>query len=375
MSLALETAFSTPPARCRRWIRRAGPSNFRVLREGRTVVACLDLIAMGQWFGGRAVPMTGVAGVAVPPEHRARGHGSTLMREAVREMAARGAALSVLYPATQPVYRRAGYGQAGTRLQYTRSAEAFDGRERSPAVRPALPRDLAAAKRVYREVARASSGLLDRTPYMWWRAFGGQDREFRTFVVGDGRPEGYVVLKQEKRTPPGPPYDLVLLDHAFATPAAGRRILSFLAAHRSLAGDVKWCGGPSDPLLSLLAEQTGEPVRPIRWMARVLDVGRALGARGYPPGLSAEVHLAVEDRVLEGNAGRWVLRVSGGRGRAARGGRGRVAVSVEALAPLFTGFRSPLEQRAVGGVEGPDGDLEALGAAFAGPAPWIREMF
>src|SRR5687767_2717414 len=83
---------------------KAVHDNFRLVRRGRTVVGGLHIIRMGQWFGGASVPMAGIAGVAVDPQHRAGGAGSELIRSTLQDLHADGFALSVLYPATQPVY-------------------------------------------------------------------------------------------------------------------------------------------------------------------------------------------------------------------------------------------------------------------------------
>ena len=45
------------------------------------------------------------------------------------------------------------------------------------------------------------------------------------------------------------------------------------------------------------------------------------------------------------------------------------------LAALYTGYQSPFALRGLGRLDGPDGDLEALGALFAGPAPCMRDGF
>src|SRR5439155_7675595 len=139
----------------------------------------------------------------------------------------------------------------------------------------------------------------------------------------NGATEGYVFFTprphvQDMR------YDLAVSDLTALTPGAGRRLLAFLAAHRSLADRAIWNGSPAEPLLGLLAEQHFEVVGVERWMLRVVDVARALEARGYPAGLEAELQLDVRDDRLPGNAGRWVLEVSEGRGRVRSGGRGRV---------------------------------------------------
>ena len=68
---------------------------------------------MRQWWHGRAVPMAGVGGVKVAPEQRGRGTGRALMTEVLRVIADRGYPLSVLYPATAPLYRSLGWELAG----------------------------------------------------------------------------------------------------------------------------------------------------------------------------------------------------------------------------------------------------------------------
>jgi predicted acetyltransferase len=52
-----------------------------------------------------------------------------------------------------------------------------------------------------------------------------------------------------------------------------------------------------------------------------------------------------------------------------------VRCDIRTLASVYTGFSSPEEARTWGDLEGPPAALAALGAAFAGPPPWIREMF
>jgi predicted acetyltransferase len=52
-----------------------------------------------------------------------------------------------------------------------------------------------------------------------------------------------------------------------------------------------------------------------------------------------------------------------------------VKADARGLAPLYTGYHSPFELRAAGRLDGPDSDLERLGAIFAGPAPWMRDGF
>ncbi len=123
------------------WARREGQANMRVARVGDEVVGGLTVQRMGQWFGGRSVPMGGVRAVAVAPEHRGCGIASSLLRVALREMYEDGVALSALYPATQTVYRKSGYAPAGLRTGYRVPAGAIDVDGRKGRVRPIEPED------------------------------------------------------------------------------------------------------------------------------------------------------------------------------------------------------------------------------------------
>jgi predicted acetyltransferase len=117
--------------------------------------------------------------------------------------------------------------------------------------------------------------------------------------------------------------------------------------------------------------------RPISldWMLRVVDVRKALEARGYPRGVEAQLHFDIEDDMLPENNGKVTLSVSGGRGEVREGGEGRIKMHVRDLAAVYTGFASPFEQAVLGKVSGPNEDLWAAGAVFAGPRPWMADIF
>jgi predicted acetyltransferase len=110
-------------------------------------------------------------------------------------------------------------------------------------------------------------------------------------------------------------------------------------------------------------------------MLRVVDVERALSERGYPTGLDAELHLAIADDIVPANNASFVLRVAGGKGEVARGGRGSVKVDVRGLAPMYTGLLGAEELKATGYIEGPDDELAIATAIFGGPAPWLADFF
>ena len=359
------------------WIQNAGLGHLRTLRaaEGGPIEASLLRIPMGQYFGGRSVPLVGIAGVGVAPEARGRGIAGRLMAEAVREIAAEGVPLSGLYPATQPLYRRVGYEQAGHRFEYRLPVRNVDSRERGMRVRPVEPSDKAAIRECYAEFARRFDGPLERGEYLWGRVEKMRETVYYGFaaVNDSGAIEGYLYLAQTRKPERGR-QDIAVSDIAFRTAAAGRRLLGFLADFSSMADDIVFFGGPMHPLCTLLAEQRYHVSIRDYWMIRVTDLPKAIAARGYRCE-SAEVHLDIRDDLLPQNAGKWVVRVRDGVGQAERGGRGDLSLDVGALASFYTGLYTPEQLAMLGRCTGEATKLRAAAGLFAGTTPWMSDMY
>ena len=97
----------------------------------------------------RDLRMAAVAGVAVAPEDRGRGTGRALMTALLDHIAADSYPLSMLYPATMPLYRSLGWELAGH--TYAAAIPARSLRTITPpqtsALRRATPGDAAAVRR------------------------------------------------------------------------------------------------------------------------------------------------------------------------------------------------------------------------------------
>jgi len=370
-------AFATPgDPNVRRWFEKCKPSDFRVARDGAEVVGGLLLLPMGQWFGGRVVPMTGVAAVCVAAEHRSRGAAGALMRAAVVDLRAAGVPISALYPATQAVYRAAGYERAGAEYRIALTTREIDVVDRALSLRSATSADEPTMRAGYDRRARLSAGNLDRPEAIWDQIFHPIGVVSQAYLVeGPNGVEGHVVC--QKRMQPDGEAKLWCPDVVALTPAAARRIATFFADHKSMIYEVGWRGSAGDPVLAVLREQSLVHARLWDWfMLRILDVAKAIESRGYAPNVAAEVHLdVVADDVLPQNVGRWIVRVGDGAARVERGGRGSLRCSIRGLAPLYTGFQSAAELRASGFVDGDDASIAAACAVFAGPSPWMAEHF
>jgi predicted acetyltransferase len=360
------------------WVEREGPDNIRVARSDHGVAGGLIRQPMGQWFGGRSVSMGAIRAVGVAPQFRGARVGSQLMRAILEESHRDGIHLSTLYAATQPIYRRCGFERAGVRLMYGLPAQSIDLCDRTLTVRPIEPSDYEKIYEAYTARAASTAGNLDRTWWMWQRIFDPLPPGRRTYgylVEQDGRVDAYAVYTQKGGDPTSHANELALADLVVLTPEAGRRLLTFLADHRSMVGTITWCGAPAEPMLYLLAEYTCKVVDRMDWMLRIVDVRGALEARGYPPALAGELHLDIRDDIIADNNRRFVLEVAESRGHVREGGRGDVRVDIRALAVLYAGHLSPMELKVIGYIDGPGEQVAATARFFAGPSPWMPDVF
>ncbi len=376
-------AFAGPQDKSEEWVRAGGPENLRVLRDRSGPAACLLRVPMGQFFGGRSVPMVGIAGVAVGPESRGRGLARRIMQESMRELAAEGVPLSALYASTQALYRQVGFEQAGHWFGVRLPLHRIDVREKGRALRALGDADMPAVHECYRAFASRFSGPLDRGPYVWKRVRVMRDEVYHGFGIegAGGGLDGYVFLTQRRKPETGR-HDVVLTDLVFLTPEAGRQLLAFLGDFATVGDDAVFMAGPVHPALTLLGQQKYDVQKRDYWMLRVVDVKRAIEARGYAKAVAATVRFEIVDDLIEANTGTWTVRIEGGRATAARGPGGSagnggesVRCNIRGAAALYSGFLTGREAALAGLVEGPGEALDSATAIFSGGTPWMADMF
>ncbi len=241
-------------------------------------------------------------------------------------------------------------------------------------VRAFTPSDVDTVRALYDRAAAGENGMIDRAPFIWDRRMRLPDHDVRGFIVeGESGPEGYSFLYQDKST--GLRSSLHVTDHVAVTGAALRTLVELYADHRSMGSYVEWFGRLSDPLLMVLRETRTKVELFFPWMIRIVDVERAFAERGYPVGLDTEIHLAVKDELIASNDDRFIVRIGGERAEVRRGGEGRIATGVRGLASIWSGFLTPATARQCGLLDGPEEELARAAAVFAGPAPWMPDMF
>jgi predicted acetyltransferase len=244
---------------------------------------------------------------------------------------------------------------------------------------PWNPCDLGEIQTCYHRLATSTNGLIDRTD-RWWRrrVLAPGDRPLYGYLArASGQVGGYVVFEPEPArgnfsySYSLACHDLVWLDHA----AAGQ-LLDFAAGHRSVGVDLVWVGSIEEPLFNLVDFQEIQILESSRWMVRLIDVPKALEARGYPQGVRAAVTLDVADPDLPGNHQVMRFEVAEGRARVTPGGGGGVVrLDIGTLAAVYTGWLSARDAVRTGRLEGDRDDVAALEASFGGPKPWMLDRF
>ena len=344
--------------------------------DGARLIGTARYLDMRQWWHGRSLPMAGVAGVKVAPEARGRGVGKALMSELTGLIAGRGYPVSVLYPATTPLYRALGWELAGGLYLATVPARSLGvlvppdvGTLPAPAaLRRAGPDDAAevietigAAHEAARHAGPNTRDLSDARRQL-------ADPHLFSYLAVDG----FLAYRWRDGNRE------LLVECAVACSAQTTiQIWSVVASHASIAERVRALLAPDDPVAWLTREAEFDLAERKPWMLRVLDAPAAIAARGYPAAAVVTAVLQLDDPQLPANSGRWTLAVSAGKGTLSPArtdipgpapAAAPVSLGARGFAALFAGVPLPTLRRAGLAAGGDPATDDALDSVFAGPA-------
>ncbi|EGJ34256.1 MULTISPECIES: GNAT family N-acetyltransferase [Moorena] len=377
IGVIISQCFGVSVSDCEAYIERIGTENFRIIRQAGNAIAHLAIYPMAQWYGGKPVPMAGVAVVGVAPEYRGQGVAYQLMAETIMQLHDQGVPISTLYASTDTLYRKVGYQRAGNRCLWKLSTKTISLSERNLPMHRVEPENYQIFEEIYHQQAQANNGNLDRHHAIWKHLVkpivAKPEETIYSYLIGsETLPEGYIIFTQQEDDHG---LRITIDDWALLTTAAIKRFWTFIADHRSLVKQVYWYSSPHDPLMLLLPEQTAKIDTRYYWMSRVIDVPKALEKRGYPVGIDGELHLEVEDDLISANNGRFRLRVNQGQGEVTPGGNGDLQISIRGLASLYTGLYSPRQLQLTGYLKATNEALSVATLLFSGSEPWMPDMF
>ncbi|MTJ55824.1 GNAT family N-acetyltransferase [Anabaena sp. UHCC 0253] len=370
----LDHCFIGSPGGEELYINCIGAENFRIIHQNQHIAGGLATLNMGQWWGGKRVPMTGIASVGIAPEYRGDGAALTLMQHTIQELYTQEVPISVLYPATQTLYRKVGFERGGSYCIWEILTDSIQMREQPLLLHPVMLTEHQIFHDLYQQQAQLIPGYLDRNSALW-QLFtqSNEKRKVYAYLIGSQeQPQGYIIFTQE-RTEDGA--ILKVTDWVVLTDAAAQTFWSFLYKHRSQIKKVQWKSCVIDSLQLLLPEPIAKISLHKCWMLRVINLFKALEMRGYPGEIAAELHLDIKDDLLPANNGKFILSVVNGRGKVTKGGKGELQLDIRGLAPLYTGLFSPQKLQQLGKLDATESALSAATQIFTSVSPWMANFF
>jgi predicted acetyltransferase len=269
-------------------------------------------------------PVAGLSWVSVHPDHRRRGVLTAMMRHHLHGLHEHGGeAISGLFASEPNIYRRFGYGESASGLRLTLP--------RGTTLRPVAGSDqvmtqlLPAATEgvvelvdeVFAGAERLRPGRMDR-PLVATRSML-RDRPERhpgvelnqvVFARRDGRPTGYAFFRRANGWRDGMPDGKVEVLEVVGLDAPSLHALWARLLDLDLMSAVTTpIMGFDDPLVIWLVDARSTARRTDALWLRLVDVDRALTARGYLCDVDVVVELT--DGLCPWNDGRWRLTVSG----------------------------------------------------------------
>ncbi|SEQ96678.1 GNAT family N-acetyltransferase [Microlunatus flavus] len=320
------------------------------------------------WFGGRVLPVAGIADVTVAAEARGAGVLAPMLLALLEGARERGAVVSTLWASAPHIYRRTGYEVvAATRLVDVPSAVLGAVRALGDVrLRRAEVADAERVRGLYDAWAASHDGALTRRGV----SFPGTDEQLLARFTGitlaedpDGRPLGYAAWVRGRGDGSGPELSVpdLVATHVDAYAALVRALASF----GSVASTVRLRTTGDDLVRLLVPSLDWGPVKDELYSLKVLDVERAFTGARCAPGLAVELGFTVAGDVLPGLDGAYVVTASDGVVRCVRGpARDDRTLSPRGLALLVTGARPSRDLRVlgllVGGDPAQDADWDAL---------------
>lgn len=365
-----------------RTAQRPGYATYGLFDDDQLVAKAVDC-EYDSWFGHEVVPTCGIAGVTTQLEARGAGLLTPLLRHVHHAARQRGAVVGTLYPTAAGIYRRFGYEIVGcsTQVELRTADLALLPEGDATTVRARGVADYEAVLDLYDQWAAEQNGPLTRsgprfpadaaTAAEWIE----EDRMACTLALDtQDRPIGYALWKRTKGYHAEGVCEIddlvaVDLDGWFA-------LLRALGSNAAVAPVTRlWTSG-LDVIRHLLPTNGWRVVDERPYMLSVLDVVRALEARGWSTALDAELDLRVlGDRVGDID-GSYRVGVTGGRAECTRlEERAHRTYTPRGLALAYAGAQSSANLRFMGHLAGPDDEDAVWDALLGGRQVHIRDYF
>lgn len=333
--------------------------------DGNVMASTFTNIPFTMRAQGKAMPLAGVSTIGTLPEYRRQGLARRIHTLAFEQMREAGQGVAALWASQAAIYQRYGYALS-TVLRHYRvdipDIQFFDGDAGDHDVRRVLAKDAYdEIKQVYIAHIAERMCYLHRSKILWMQnALEEQESEGPVWVAlssdAAGNPSGYAIftLRSGRVEHRARSQGIVIRDFAWLDQNAYRSLWSFIAKH-DLVGRVTWNSAPADdpaPELFMEPRLLHAEDHEGAWF-RIIDIAGALGGRGYDTESTLDITITNDD-MAPWNNGHWRLKagLDEAQVKSRRSNKDGIALSIKALASLFTGFRSARELAPWGFLEG-----------------------
>ncbi|MEP0765895.1 MAG: GNAT family N-acetyltransferase [Fimbriimonadia bacterium] len=242
-------------------------------------------------YDAHRLPMSGIAGVAVAPAARGRGHAHRMMHHAVSHARERGMLVSMLWAFSLDFYRELGWELVGRILRFELPIREIRLDAEARRVRQVEPKATDTIMWLQRTYASRYRGACERAPRRWEHLLRERNRPINMFVYdGESGPEGYMYYC----LPPVGEGKMTLTEMVALTSEAHRGLLGSIRRLDMQIERVEW-HGPADDWVLVEPYDSCLEVSILRQpMLRVVNAGALLGLQ-CREGVSADYTLRVEE--------------------------------------------------------------------------------
>ena len=317
------------------------------------LVADTRAIPQVRRFHGTTTAFGAVGPVVCAAPYRRRGIVGKLLVLALERMRERGQWLSGLHTPHDALYQRYGWERAEGKVEYTFEPKQIKLRVKGAAgiTEPADPEDWKRLDRIFRARTADMNGPFVRAEVWWthavmqvWDSGKRVPADAVVWVDENGNDQGYAVYTNRAAGMSGgwSRQQIWIRDFAALNSDAYLGLWEHMLTH-DLADTINVEMHPNDVFRYLVEEpHRVKAERSYGAMIRIVDVEKAFAQRPYVGQGTAAFTARINDPHLDWNDGTWRIEASDGHLHAERTqATPDVEMSVNTLAPLYTGYMRP----------------------------------
>ncbi len=337
-------AYRVPMETASGWAKLTKLANTRGIFERKRLVSMLQIIPYDIWIGGKLVSMGGIGGVATWADRQGRGYAGELMRDSLRTMRERKQWTSILYPFSYRYYGKFGWAIAGRRLKYTnfRQHQIQRFEEASMVDAGKDTTNIKILNSVYEKMATRFNLCCKRPTNLWKRKLDGLEKQNAQLYLIRDRNEylGWFICENKRFQDA---HESITREFTFVNDKAVKAMMGFFSTLPTNVKNITISTPYALDLWRFFREPYIDTFQVCDMQFRIVDIVRAVKARGYPAGMSCSLVFSIEDTYAPWNTGTWRLELQEGKVNSFTKSSKKpdFECDIGAFSQLFCGYMTP----------------------------------